>query len=262
MFDENEEQPAERAFDPVQRAIEKTNECRSHAELAAIFEGCTKFDARLKPGLDADVAREVQRGMARLDKARTENNPILPETSLAEAVGLLTLSDTRELSTNDYHIHRRPGETMIVRWIGGDEVETFYTRLQAHFDAALNGYRAEERQAQEWKQDAAMLKYLDTLDAVDVRLADRFLRDPIRQHGLAVLSTQTADEMNIAYLCDFVMSVPAADVVGAASAPPEEPSEQDLAWFFKLFLLRGVSDGVERMCFFTFLQKSDDSFGD
>ena len=43
-------------------------------------------------------------------------------------------------------------------------------------------------------------------------------------------------------------------------APGDEPSEEDRAWFFKLFSLRGMSEGVERMCFFTFLQKSDDTF--
>jgi hypothetical protein len=56
------------------------------------------------------------------------------------------------------------------------------------------------------------------------------------------------------------MGVPAVEVVGRASAPPDEPSERDLAWFFKLFSLRGVVDGTEQMCFFTFLQKSDDTF--
>ena len=57
------------------------------------------------------------------------------------------------------------------------------------------------------------------------------------------------------------MSLIAAELVGAASAPPEDaPTEQDLAWFFKLFSLRGVIDGAEHMCFFTFMQKTDDSF--
>ena len=45
------------------------------------------------------------------------------------------------------------------------------------------------------------------------------------------------------------------------SAPPEDqPTESDRAWFFKLFSLRCVVEGEERMCFFTYLQKSDDSF--
>ena len=149
---------------------------------------------------------------------------------------------------------------MIVRWLAGEEVDTFYRRLQAHFDANLNNFREDERQSKEWKADEKITAYLDALGKLEVKLSDRLLRDPIRQHGLAILSTQTADEMNIAFLCDQVMGVPAADVVGDASAPPGEAKESDLAWFFKLFMLRGVRDGVEQMCFFTFLQKTDDSF--
>ena len=91
-------------------------------------------------------------------------------------------------------------------------------------------------------------------------MAERYLRDPIRKHKLFVLSTQTADEMDVLHLCDVLMSVSPADLVGAASAPPDEPTEQDRAWFFKLFFLRGAPGGVERACFFTFLQKTDDSF--
>jgi hypothetical protein len=171
----------------------------------------------------------------------------------------LNLARARGLSTNDYHIHRRPGEVMIVRWLAGGEVETFYERVQAHFDAALEGCKEDERQAHEWKQDASTQAYLEALDKVEMRFAERYLRDPIRQHNLFVLSTQTADEINIAYLCDYVMGVPAAELVGGASAPPaEEPTEQDLAWFFKLFSLRGLVEGEERMCFFTYLQKSDE----
>ena len=37
-----------------------------------------------------------------------------------------------------------------------------------------------------------------------------------------------------------------------------KPTERDLAWFFKLFSLRGMVEESERMCFFAFLQKSDD----
>jgi hypothetical protein len=159
---------------------------------------------------------------------------------------------------------------MIVRWLAGtgtgtgagagEQVESFYARMQAHFDAALNQFREEERQALAWKQDPKTLAYLDALDAIDVKMADRYLRDVIRQHGLFVLSTQAADEIDIVHLCDYLMGVPPAEVVGAASAPPEDgATEQDRAWFFKLFALRGVIDGEERMCFFTFLQKSEES---
>ena len=94
-------------------------------------------------------------------------------------------------------------------------------------------------------------------------MPERFLRDVVRRRGAAVLSTTTADEINIAYLCDHVMGVPAVEVVGRASAPPgEEPTERDLAWYFKLFSLRGLDDGTERMCFFTYLQKAEDTFGE
>jgi hypothetical protein len=55
------------------------------------------------------------------------------------------------------------------------------------------------------------------------------------------------------------MGVPAGEVVGEASAPPDDPTESDRAWFFKLFSLRGIKEGIERMCFFTYLQKSDDA---
>lgn len=229
-----------------------------HAELAAVFEGTRKFDAAIVPGLDADLAREIQRTMGRLAKAKSVESPILPPPSVADAAALLEFPKTRDLSTNDYHVHRRPGEVMIVRWLEGDQVETFYERLQAHFDAALEGLKEDERQAHEWKQDPQTLAYLKALDALEVKMADRYLREPIRKHSIFVLSDQTADEINIAYLADQVMSIPADELVGPASAPPEAPTERDLAWFFKLFSLRGMVGGIERTCFFAFLQKSDD----
>lgn len=258
MFDEPNESPAEPPRDPAQRAREKADQFRLHAELAAVFEGPRKFDAALRPGLDPETAREVQRMIGRLEKAKSPDSPVLPPASADDAARLLTLPDARDLPTHDYHLHRRPGEVMVVRWLKGDEVETYYERLQAHFDAALEGFKEDERQAHEWQQDPRTLAYLKALDRIEVRMADRYLRDPIRAHNLFVLSTQAADEINIAYLCDHVMGVPAADLVGAASAPPDEPTEQDLAWFFKLFSLRGMHEGAERMCFFTYLQKSDD----
>ena len=86
-----------------------------------------------------------------------------------------------------------------------------------------------------------------------------YLRPIIQQHKAYVLSTQTADELDILHLADVVMSVDAAQIVGRQSAPPEEgASKKDRAWFFKLFSLRGMDGEVERMCFFTYLQKSDD----
>ena len=260
MFDEPNETPAELPADPSERAKEKSDEFRMHAELAAVFEGHRKFDAEVLAGLDRELAREVQRAVAKLEKAKSADSPVLPEPSAADAAAVLGLPATRGSSTNDYHVHRRPGEAMIVRWLEGEQVDSFYERFQAHFDVALNDFREEERQTHEWKQDPKTLAYLAALDAIEIKLADRYLRDVIRTHGVFVLSTVTADEMNIAHLCDYVMGVPAAEVVGEASAPPEAPTERDLAWFFKLFSLRGIVDGVERMCFFTFLQKAEDTF--
>ncbi|HEY8665029.1 MAG TPA: hypothetical protein VIL86_00105 [Tepidisphaeraceae bacterium] len=260
MFDEPDESPAELPRDPAERAREKADEFRVHAQLAAVFEGPRKFDAQLLPGLDPNIARDIQRTVGRLEKSKPADSPILPDSSAAEAAALLNLHATAGLSTNGYHIHRRPGEVMIVRWLAGPQVETFYQRLQAHFDAALEGFKEDERQGQEWKQDPQTLAYLAALDAVEVRMADRYLRDLIRQHNLYVLSTQTADEIDILHLADYIMGATPAALVGAQSTPPENPTESDRAWFFKLFSLRGMNEGIEQMCFFTYLQKSDDTF--
>src|SRR5436190_13196470 len=210
MFDEPDEPQHDRPFDPADRAREKFDEFRMHAETAAVLEGHRKFEAQLLPRLDPEIARDIQRTIARLEKSKSPDSPLLPEPSTAEALRLLTLPQSRDLATNDYHVYRRPGEVMIVRWLAGDEVESFYERLQAHFDAALNQFREEERQANEWKQDPSTLAYLTALDAIDVKMADRYLRDPIREKNLFVLSTQAADEIDILHLTDYVMGVPTA----------------------------------------------------
>jgi hypothetical protein len=259
MFDEPDEQPAERPAKPEDRAREKFDEFRMHAELAAVFEGPRKFESRLVP-LDAYLARDVQRTMAKLEKSKVADTPLLPPPSEDDARRLLSLPQTANLSTNDYHVHRRPGEVMIIRFLRGDEVESFYERLQAHFNAAMGQFREEERQQHGWKQDPQTLKYLDALDTIDVKMADRYAREPIKTHRVFILSTQTADEMDIVHLTDYVMSVGPAAVVGEGSAPPEDgATEQDRAWFFKLFALRGIVEDEERMCFFTFMQKADES---
>lgn len=259
MFNDPQETPEERASSAAEQAREKSDEFRMHAELAAVFEGTRKFDAGVYPGLDANLARDLQRTIGKLEKAKAAEHPVLPDSVTADAAAVLEMWKTRDLSTNDYHISRRPGEVMIVRWLQGEQVDSYYERLQAHFDAALEGFREDERQAKGWQQDPKTIAYLDALDKLEVKMADRYLREPIKTHGLFVLSTQAADELNIAYLADHIMSVPASEIVGEASVPPEGASEQELAWFFKLFSLRGVSNGVERMCFFAYLQKSDDS---
>ena len=260
MFDEPSENPSEDSSDPKVRAREKADEFRMHAELAAVFEGCRKTGAELIPGFDPELARQTQRTMAILEKSKTPESPILPPASEPQAAELLNLPQTREISTNDYHIHRRPGEVMIFRWLAGDEVQAFYERLQAHFDAALEGFSEDERQSLQWKQGPQTEAYLAALSEVKVNMTERYLRDPIRKLKCFVLSTQSADEINIAYLSDYIMGVSAEEIVGSRSAPGPEPQESDLAWFFKLFSLRGMgNDSVEKMCFFAYLQKSDES---
>jgi hypothetical protein len=64
------------------------------------------------------------------------------------------------------------------------------------------------------------------VDKIDVRMADRYLRRPIRSTAVRLVH-QAADELDILHLCDYVMGVEAAEVVGKASAPPEEPTERD-----------------------------------
>ena len=259
MFDEPSESPQERTIDPGQRAKDKSDEFRVHAEVCAVFEGPRKFEAQILR-LDDETARDIQKRMARLEKSKSADSPILRADSTAEAAALLTHSEKTGLSTNDYYISRRPGEVMILRWLEGEQVETFYERLQAHFDVALDDYKQELREGHGWKQDPKMTAYLDALDAIDIKMADRYLREIIRKHNVFVLSTLTADEMDISHLTETVMGVQVADVVGRACALPDEATESDRAWFFKLFSLRGIIEGIERMCFFAFLQKAEETW--
>jgi hypothetical protein len=258
MFDEPEESPESRAADPKQRAEDKINEFRMHAELAAVFEGPRKFDAQIRATLDQQIARDAQKAIGGLEKAKLPDLPVIDPRANPQAVELLEFPLSRQLETNDYHISRRPGEVMILRWLAGDEVDLFYARLQAHFDAGLEAFREDQRQTHGWKQDAKSTAFIEALDKVELKMEQRYLRPQIREHKLCVLSTQTADEMDILHLCDYIMGVPAAEVIGPKNAPPDEPTERDRAWFFKLFSLRGITQEIERICFFAYLQKSDD----
>src|SRR3954466_5078925 len=107
MFDEPGESPQERNLDPAQLAKDKADEFRVHAEVCAVFEGPRKFDAEIH-GLKDEVARDVQKRMARLEKAKTPESPILPPENAPDASALLNLSIAENLSTNDYHVYRRP----------------------------------------------------------------------------------------------------------------------------------------------------------
>ena len=259
MFDEPEESPQQRNFDPAQQAKDKTDEFRVHAEVCAVFEGPRKFDAEIR-NLNADLARDIQKRMARLEKAKKPDIPIVPPENAADAAALLDLCKTENLSTNDYHVYRRPGELMMVRWLEADQIETFYQRLQAHFDVAFDDFKNEQREAHGWKQDEKMTKFLESLDKVEIKMTDRYLRDAIRKHNIFVLSTLTADQMDILHISETVMGIEPAVLVGSASAPGDDPTEEDRAWFFKLFSLRGMIEGRERMCFFAYLQKGEESW--
>ena len=253
--------PDGRPRDPAAAAREQADGLYMHAQIAAVFEGPRKADAAIVPGLDPDLAREVQRTVGKLGNVIAKGGPLLTGPAATDAATVLSVPDDRGLSTNDYHVHRRPGETMVVRWLAGaEQVDYFYTRLQAHFDAGLEAHKEDERQAHGWKQDPAAAAYLAALDGVNADLAERYHRNAVRVGRATVLSTLAADEMNIAHLCDHVMGVPAAEVVGRASAPPldREPTDAERAWYFKLFALRGPARpaGGERLCFFTYLQKA------
>jgi hypothetical protein len=266
MFDDDETGEGEakgqgkKKVGPEQRAREKADELRLYAQIAAVFEGTRKFDARVDPGLSGDVARELQRAVGKLAKQKTPESPVLPEAAKVDADAALGTYAAKGLSTNDYHVYRRPGEAMIARWLAGEQVETFYMRLQAHFDAGLEAHRADEREASGWKGEAGTAAYLAAMEKVDLKLAELYLREPIRKLGVYVLSDMAFDEIDILYLTEQVMGIAPADLVGEASAPPAEgATEAERAWFFKLFALRGMRDGAEAMCFFTYMQKTDES---
>ena len=262
--DDPDDQPRpDGARDPAQRAAEMVDAFRMQAEVAAVFEGTRKFDAAIDAGLDPDLARDVQRTIGKLGNGIIKAGPVLAGPAAAEGARLLAVPETAGLSTNDYHVHRRPGEVMVVRWLaGGDQVDTFYDRLQANFDAMLNAHREDHRNAQGWRQDPAATAYQTAIDAVDVDMAQRYRRDAVRAGRATLLWMSTFDEISIAFVCDHVMGVPPAELVGRRSAPPaDDPSDADLAWYCKLFALRGPGpDGGERACFFTYLQKTGDTF--
>ncbi len=252
----------ELASDPKRRALEKVDEFRTHAQLAAVFEGPRKFDAELRPF--GEAAREVQLAIGKLEKSKLEAVPVLPPGQWKAAEAVLAMPDAGMLTTNDYHVAARPGETTIGRWIVGEEVDSFYERMQAHLDAALAAHREEEQANHGWRGDPEAQAYLHALEHLDENAANVepwYLRSAIRDHGLFLLSTLAVDEMDVLFLCETLMGISPAELVGAASAPPEEePSDSERAWYFKLFALRGKVGQEERMCFFTYMQKADDGF--
>ena len=142
-------------------AKEKFDEFRMHAEFAAVFEATRKFEAQILPTLDAGSARDLQKRHREAGKIALPDSPLLSEPVMKDAAEILDLPATKSLSTNDYHIYRRPGEVMILRWLAGEEVETFYQRMQAHFEAALNRFARKSDRRTSGSRIRQTLKYLD-----------------------------------------------------------------------------------------------------
>lgn len=260
MYDDPEERRDDKASAPDIRLKEKLDELRVHADLCAIFEGTRKFDAQVKTDVDTGLIRDVQQIVAKLEKSKKPGKPFLTPARALGATSLFESLEEQGVSTGDYHVYRRPGEVMIVRWIKGEQVDTFYKRLQAHMDVAIKQTREDDRQALAWKNDPATNEYLEKLDEAELNMQKWWMRDLLRDHELATVRTQTADEINISYIADFIMGVGAAALVGEEFAPPMSADDAELAWFFKLFALCGSKNGLEHIVFFVFLQKTDEDF--
>jgi hypothetical protein len=260
MYDDPDRQKDDQAGAPALRLKEKLDELRIHADLCAIFEGTRKFDASIRTEIDPNLIRDVQQIVAKLEKSKQPGKPFLTPARALGATSLFESLTEQGVATGDYHVHRRPGEVMILRWIKGPEVETFYQRLQAHMDVAIRQTREDERQALGWKNDPTTNDYLEQLDQAELDMQKWWMRDLLRNHELVTVRTQTADEINISYIADFIMGVGAAALVGEELAPLSGAEDSELAWFFKLFALCGSNNGVEHIVFFVFLQKTDDEF--
>lgn len=260
MYDDPDERKDDKASGPETRLKEKLDQLRIHADLCAIFEGTRKFDAQVKTDVDSNLVRDVQQIVAKLEKSKKPGKPFLTPARALGAATLFASLEEQGVSTSDYHVYRRPAEVMIVRWIRGEQVDTFYKRLQAHMDVAIKQTREDERQALAWKNDPDTNAYLELLDVAELDMQLYWMREVLRDHELATVRTQTADEINISYIADFIMGVGPAELVGEEFAPSSGADDSELAWFFKLFALCGTREGEEHIVFFVFLQKTDDEF--
>lgn len=266
MFEDDADDDHARRTDPEQAAKDKLEELRMYAELAAVFEGPRKFDHAFRRDLPLDLAQRLQRGLLTLERDRPDQRQILPDEHIPLARQLLSANDAARLTYGDYHASVRPGQVLIARWIHGGDFVTFHDRLSAHFDAMLAGHIEDEESARRWTGDPTLPKYLQSLEKHKFNIAERYLLPFIQGGALpACLSTHTADELNIAFLAETVMGLSVAEVVGqqADSARFDDdawPDESDLAWYFKLFLLRGRVEQLPTACFFAFLQKTRDEW--
>ncbi|MEM6313887.1 MAG: hypothetical protein AAF743_07355, partial [Planctomycetota bacterium] len=210
------------------------------------------------PGADA-LLKRVQQLVGTVHKGMDPKlGPLVTPNHVEDAATLLAMPDDEGLTTGDYHTRQGVGELLIGRWLRGDEVETFYERYQAHFDAALGHFRDEERSAFEWKGDEPTLAYLDALDDIEANIAEQQVRAAVKEHGVHALTTLTVGELDILYLVDHLMGVDVDDLLGDDSALPDEPTEADRTWFLQLFSLRGLHAGNEATLLFAFLQQADE----
>lgn len=259
MLDDPNERRDDTAGDPAKRLAEKLADLRMLAELAAIFEGPRKFQSRVSTDLSIEQARKVQRDIALLERGKKPGVPVLPAAKQPEAIALLERVEELQLAPGDYHLHRRPGEVMLVRWLDDMLADAFYQRMQAHFDTVLEQAREDERQALAWRQDPATQAYLEGLDKAKFNMEEYYARAFARV-GACVLSTLTTDDMNILFLAEHLMGIAPAELVGAASVPEDPFDEGKLGWYCKLFSLRGPARSRERLLFFAFLQRSEGEF--
>jgi hypothetical protein len=247
---------------PKQRLAQTLAALKQHAEFAAMYEGPRKFGDAVRPDLDAELARSIQQRVAKV-ASKIGPGPLVNASQQTLARELLRLHTAEGLAPRDYFIYRRPGEVMMVRWLAGDDVSTYHQRMQAHFDVALKQTQADEREKLAWRNDEKDNAYLELLDEATFEMSHYTAREIVTRSKMAVMSSLMADAVHIGFLCEQVMGVSAAEVVGAAFSPPADAGDEEVSWFYRHFSLRGVLDEVEAVMNFTFLQKtSDDWFDD
>ena len=182
-----------------------------HAELAAVFEGHRKFDAELRPGARRRRSRrDVQRTIGRLEKASRPTARSCPEPSAADAARAARRSRRRAaLSTNDYHIHRRPGEVMIVRWLAGDAGRDV---LRAPPGPLRRGPDAASARTSGRRTSGSRTRRRSRTSRrstrIEVKMADRYLRDVDPQAQACSSSPRRRPtRWTSLHLCDYVMGV-------------------------------------------------------
>lgn len=210
MFDDPDDASQSRRVGPEQAAAEKLEELRMYAELAAVFEGTARFGHAVRHDLPARVARQLQRGMVTLERARDGSVQLIPPEQVPLAHELLRLHRLEQLTLCDYHGCGESGELHIARWVAGSDFDTVFERLQAHFESMLEGHIEEEREARGWRGDPYVSAYLAALERLKPDLPTRYLLPYLRSGAVpACLSTHTVDNLSVSFLCSTVMQIDA-----------------------------------------------------